>query len=200
MRTHSGVDGYVQTKYLVVVAPPPPQHAAAPPCKFHAAGNCHRGVSCNFSHASPHVSPQLAHSTSAPFVQNFCSRVLAEDREQSSFVPIVGLDKCADMTIDGALMHARHGCPKLQACLSDSDIQVRFIPATDTLPPCHPRSPRPSPLLPASTSCACPPPTPSASANTTPLPYTRAYCNRPPAHSRSNPDASFRLSQVHTGD
>jgi hypothetical protein len=90
VRTSSGVQGYVQTKYLVSAAP-------------------------------PQASPKPASAPSS----NFCNRVLAVDRELSSFVPIVGLDKASDMTIDAALMHARRGCSKLQGCLSDSDIHVR---------------------------------------------------------------------------
>jgi len=137
VRTSSGVAGYVQTKYLVSapqhsVAPSSPA-STAPPCKFHAFGNCHRGASCKFSHASSHVSPHLAHSTPGPSLQNFCNRVLAVDREQNSFVPIIGLDKAADMTIDDALLHALRGCSKLQSCLSDKDVQVRRPIAADTL-------------------------------------------------------------------
>jgi hypothetical protein len=146
VRTSSGVQGYVQTKYLVSAAP-------------------------------PQASPKPASAPSS----NFCNRVLAVDRELSSFVPIVGLDKASDMTIDAALMHARRGCSKLQGCLSDSDIHVRIISfhshssvAARDQPPSHSRSARPSPLLPVCTSCTSPPPTPLALASTTPLPYTRA--------------------------
>lgn len=186
VRTSSGAQGYVQTKYLVSAAP----HQASP-------------------------KPASAPSS------NFCNRVLAVDREHSSFVPIVGLDKASDMTIDGALMHARRGCSKLQGSLSDSDIHVRIIPfhshsspAARDQPPSHlqisnhkpflkthSRSARPSPLLPACTSCTSPPPTPLALASTTPLPYTRASTY--PHHLTINIHTvalSLFLSQLHTRD
>jgi hypothetical protein len=119
VRTPSGVTGYLQTKYLVSA----PQHSVGPSSP----------ASCTFSHNSSHVSPQLAHSTSGPSLQKICNRVLAVDREQNSFVPIIGIDKAADMTIDDALRHALRGCSKLQSCLCDEDIQVRRPVVADTL-------------------------------------------------------------------
>ena len=59
VRTTSGVQGYVQAKYLVPV--PAPVSSAFHPalsltdavaCRYYPAGHCSRGFACNFAHAS----------------------------------------------------------------------------------------------------------------------------------------------------
>ncbi len=62
---------------------------------------------------------------SSPSLVNFASRVLAVDQESTSFVPIVGLSKAADMRVLDALLHARRGCSKLHDSIDQDDMEVR---------------------------------------------------------------------------
>jgi hypothetical protein len=55
---------------------------------------------------------------------NFASRVLSVDQEQSSYAPIVGLDKARDMTISDAMKFAWTSCAKLRGAMSTDDIEV----------------------------------------------------------------------------
>jgi hypothetical protein len=55
---------------------------------------------------------------------NFASRVLSVDQESNSFVPIVGLNKAADMPILEAIMFAWRGCAILRASLDEDDMEV----------------------------------------------------------------------------
>jgi hypothetical protein len=56
---------------------------------------------------------------------NYASRVLSVDLEQTSFVPITGLDKVADMPIFDGMMFAWRSCPKLHDSISEEDMEVR---------------------------------------------------------------------------
>ena len=58
-------------------------------------------------------------------VINLASRVLSVDQEQSSFAPIIGLDKARDTTIGYALALAWVSCPQLRAAMSSDDVEVR---------------------------------------------------------------------------
>ena len=56
---------------------------------------------------------------------NYASRVLSVDQESTSFVPIVGLNKAADMPIFDAMMLAWRDCAKLHVAIDEDDIEVR---------------------------------------------------------------------------
>ena len=56
---------------------------------------------------------------------NLASRVLSVDQEQSSFAPIIGLDKARDTTIGDAVALAWASCPQLRAAMSADDVEVR---------------------------------------------------------------------------
>ncbi len=56
---------------------------------------------------------------------NYASRVLSVDQESSSFVPVVGLNKAADMPIFDAMMLAWRECAKLHVAIDEDDIEVR---------------------------------------------------------------------------
>jgi hypothetical protein len=60
----------------------------------------------------------------ASSLNNFASRVLSVDQEQSSFAPIVGLDKARDMTISDSMKFAWTSCAKLRGAMSTDDIEV----------------------------------------------------------------------------
>ena len=60
----------------------------------------------------------------ASSLNNFASRVLSVDQEQSSFAPIVGLDKARDMTISDSMKFAWTSCAKLRSAMSTDDIEV----------------------------------------------------------------------------
>lgn len=62
--------------------------------------------------------------TMASSLNNFASRVLSVDQEQSSFAPIVGLDKARDMTISDSMKFAWTSCAKLRGAMSTEDIEV----------------------------------------------------------------------------
>ena len=62
---------------------------------------------------------------SSPSVVNFASRVLGVDQESTSFVPIIGLSKAADMRVLDSLLHARRGCSKLNDSIDQDDMEVR---------------------------------------------------------------------------
>ena len=62
--------------------------------------------------------------TMASSLNNFASRVLSVDQEQSSFAPIVGLDKARDMTISDSMKFAWTSCAKLRGAMSTDDIEV----------------------------------------------------------------------------
>ena len=55
----------------------------------------------------------------------YASRVLSVDQESTSFVPIVGLNKAADMPIFDAMMLAWRDCAKLHVAIDEDDIEVR---------------------------------------------------------------------------
>jgi hypothetical protein len=61
------------------------------------------------------------------FVQNFSRRVLSVDQEQSSFVPIVGLDKAPDLPVLECLMFAWRACGKLHGSISEDDLEVLLV-------------------------------------------------------------------------
>ena len=81
---------------------------------------------------------------------NYASRVLSVDLEQSSFVPIVGLDKAADMRAFDSMMFAWRSCPKLQLAISEDDMEVQRSPPGPIPPfpliytPCRPSPPAPA--------------------------------------------------------
>ena len=58
--------------------------------------------------------------------RNFASRVLSVDQEQSSFAPIVGLDKARNMTISDSMKLAWTSCAKLRGAMSADDIEVCY--------------------------------------------------------------------------
>ena len=62
---------------------------------------------------------------SSPSVVNFASRVLGVDQESTSFVPIIGLSKAADLRVLDSLLHARRGCSKLRDSIDEDDMEVR---------------------------------------------------------------------------
>ena len=61
------------------------------------------------------------------FVQNFSRRVLSVDQEQSSFVPIIGLDKAPDLPVLECLMFAWRACAKLRGSISEDDLEVPLV-------------------------------------------------------------------------
>ncbi len=67
------------------------------------------------------------------FVQNFSRRVLSVDQEQSSFVPIIGLDKAPDLPVLECLMFAWRACAKLRGSISEDDLEVPL--ACTSVPP-----------------------------------------------------------------
>ncbi len=67
------------------------------------------------------------------FVLNFSRRVLSVDQEQSSFVPIVGLDKVPDLPVLECLMFAWRGSAKLLCSISQDDLEVPL--ACTSVPP-----------------------------------------------------------------
>ena len=68
------------------------------------------------------MSSSLAHMSSS--LAHYASRVLSVDQESSSFSPIVGLGKAADMRIFDAMMFAWRGCAKLRSAIDENDMQV----------------------------------------------------------------------------
>ena len=48
--------------------------------------------------------------------------MLSIDQESNSFVPVIGLNKAADMTVSQAMMHAWNGCPQLRAAVDEDDM------------------------------------------------------------------------------
>ena len=60
----------------------------------------------------------------ASSILNYASRVLSVDQESNSFVPVIGLDKAANMSVAEAMMHAWNGCPQLRAAVNEDDMEV----------------------------------------------------------------------------
>jgi hypothetical protein len=65
---------------------------------------------------------------SSPLI-NFANRVLSVDQESTSFVPIVGLNKAADMPLLDSMMHAWRGCSTLRDSIEEGDMEVTFLVA-----------------------------------------------------------------------
>jgi hypothetical protein len=55
---------------------------------------------------------------------NFASRVLSVDQESTSFVPIIGINKAADLSIIDAMMLAWRDCANLHSAIDEDDIEV----------------------------------------------------------------------------
>ncbi len=55
---------------------------------------------------------------------NYANRVLSVDQESTSFVPITGLNKAADLSIFDAMMLAWRGCANLHIAIDEDDIEV----------------------------------------------------------------------------
>jgi hypothetical protein len=55
---------------------------------------------------------------------NYASRVLSVDQESTSFVPIIGLNKAADMPLIDSIMHAWRGCSVLRDAIEEGDMEV----------------------------------------------------------------------------
>ena len=62
----------------------------------------------------------------ASSILNYASRVLSVDQESNSFVPVIGLDKAANMSVAEAMMHAWNGCPQLRAAVNEDDMEVLY--------------------------------------------------------------------------
>ncbi len=55
---------------------------------------------------------------------NYASRVLSVDQESTSFVPIIGLNRAADLSIFDAMILAWRGCANLHSAIDEDDIEV----------------------------------------------------------------------------
>ncbi len=131
------------------------------PFKVAVAAAAHAGSA--FAAAPLPLAQQSQPSLSSPSVVNFASRVLAVDQESTSFVPIVGLSKAADMHVLDSLLHVRRSCPKLRDAIDENDMEVN---AESKLPRCSASHTsgccRPWPAARCCTSGTCLRPTPTA--------------------------------------
>ena len=120
-RTTFAATIYFLTPNKIVAArcTPAPQHGDARSCVPHLTASNRRCFkqprlySCTLPPRP--MSSSLAH---------YASRVLSVDQESSSFSPIVGLSKAADMRIFDAMMFAWRGCPQLRSAIDENDMQL----------------------------------------------------------------------------